>query len=176
MFHNVPVGIHYNTWIILRACSLFSVWKVRCSAAYDSEFPGPVTSFMLFTSFKAQLASYANAHYVSLDYNPSQSSDFHNMWVPGFFCIFRDHSLHIVASPPSFRYTPQLVCNCTPLITHTITATHTDIHHTDDFIPLPPHPRRCPTCGAPPPFYPVSTANELQDLAFSGTHISHPQG
>ena len=150
MFHNVPLGIHYNTWIILRASSLHAVWKVRCSAAYDSDFKGPVNAHLLFSTFKAQLAFYANAHFVASDYNPNVTSDFHNMWVPGFFCTYRDHALRIVASPPDFKYIPQPVCLCPPPL-----LVAPPSYEDSDFLALPPHPTRCLHCGAPPPFYPV---------------------
>ena len=153
MLHNVPEGIHYDTWLILRASSLYAAWKIRCSAAYDQDFVPPVTPQMLFAIFKQQLALYANCHFTALNYSLASTAEvFHHRWLPGFLTIYRKHVLKIVANPPTFDYTPQAVCLCS----HHNTFTPPLSTDTDDFLPLPPPPSPCSHCGAPPPFYPYS--------------------
>jgi len=156
MLHNVPEGIHYDTWLILRASSLYAVWKVRCSAAYDQAFVPPATPQMLFAFFKQQLALYANCHFTAVNYSLSSTTEiFHQRWLPGFLTIYRKHVLKIVANPPTFDYTPQAVCLCSHHNTSTPLLPPPALD-TDDFLPLPSPPSPCSYCGAPPPFYPYS--------------------
>ena len=152
MLHNVPVGIHYDTWLILRATSLFTVWKLRNKLAYDAYFTEPVTPYLLFSTFTTLLAFYANSQYAALDFalTPHSSNDFHMRWLPGLLTVYSNHAIKVSAKPPSLVFAPKPVCSCQPLPA----LPPTPELHDDDFLPLPPPPRPCHICGAPPPFYP----------------------
>ena len=153
MFHSVPCHTHhYDSWLILRASSLHSVWLLRCKAAYDSPTPPLLSHYVIYQKFFSQLANYANFFYYAIDrYESFTLERFSEIWVPGLFTTYSCRSIVLRRNVGLPSLKPGSVCSCS-----TPQSPSSNIQSSSFFLSLPSRPTRCGRCNAPPAYYPTS--------------------
>ena len=146
VLHSVPQGsIYYDAWIILRACSLHTVWVQRCTYLFhppDQPPLPPPSAIALYHKFLTQLSTYANSQFLAARYHSATAIHrFSQLWLPGILTQYKAPA--VIVKPPA-KHHPYAVCRCPSL------PDDPDFGSLD-FIPLTTVRKRC-HCGAPPHF------------------------